>query len=146
MLQIFWDQLKSVCHVQRKVFTFLPQKKELEGEGSVIVSKEENNVLVFEEKGHWLEVCGGKMAFTNALRWTLKEDCISLEHLRQGKDRAVFLFDLCCIDENRLESIRPHLCGSDCYSGKVFRRPKKICLEWTVQGPKKQETLLCDYF
>lgn len=81
------------------------------GEGKVEVSNPAANLLVFSETGAWTRRGGKQLSFTNLYRWTLQAEgrTIGLEHLRFGAERPVNLFDLCVVDEIRMESTAPHI-------------------------------------
>ena len=63
--------------------------------GEVIVTNKGTNQLIFSEKGIWQGMTGsGEMTFSTVFRWTLDRTvgALSLEHLRHGEERPVFLF------------------------------------------------------
>lgn len=84
--------------------------------------------------------------FSNVFRWTLdrKAGVISLEHLRRGLDRPVFLFHLAPSGIQSLSSVDSHLCGDDTYFGQIHFDLYAFRLNWRVIGPKKNEEI--DYF
>lgn len=143
VLQAFWEKLMNVTQL-----TFHAKSKSKEekgwngkGEGEVVVTKE-GNTLIFNEKGIWHE----EMDFSNIFRWTLDRDAgvISLEHLRRGKDRPVFLFHLAPNGKQSLSSVDSHLCGGDAYFGQIRFDSHTMRLNWRVIGPKKNEEI--DYY
>ncbi len=64
-----------------------------------------------------------------------------LEHLRFGEDHPVYLFDLALAGEREWRSVSPHLCREDCYSAVLIVGDDNIVLRWSVNGPRKQETI-----
>jgi hypothetical protein len=142
----FWDILSNV-----KKLTFSAKSKEASGwngrgKGEVTVTKESANVLLFHEKGSWHNKQYQEIDFSNTFRWTLDPpgNTISLEHLRFGASRPVFLFQLAPIGRTSLSSIDSHLCGGDVYFGQVMLDARCLRLNWRVIGPKKNEEI--DYF
>jgi hypothetical protein len=147
ILLAFWERLQKV-----KELSFTAQSKSAEegwhgrGKGEVAISKEKNSALVFNEKGSWLNKRGDEIAFSNVFRWTLDRcaGVISLEHLRRGMDRPVFIFHLAPTGKNMLSSVDSHLCEGDTYFGQIHFEPNNLRLNWRVIGPKKNEEM--DYY
>lgn len=121
-----WERLKRVSFFKIKTYDQC-------GKGSV-VSTSSNTSLIFEESGEW----ENGIQFTSRLRWTIDDSKqkISLEHLRFGENRAVFLFDL-VPDVRGLSSFTPHLCNQDCYQGELTFKDDSLVFEWQVVGPHK---------
>ncbi len=143
----FWERLKAV-----KSFTLHAESHAKEetgwnrlGSGEVVVSQENENVILFQEKGTWQ--MPESMAFSNVFRWTLDrtEGRVSLEHLRRGPTHPVFLFDLVAVGSYHLASVDAHLCGEDVYQAQVVWDSESIRLSWRVMGPKKNEEVECLY-
>jgi hypothetical protein len=130
-----WKQLSQI-----KQFTMRAHLSM--GQGEVRVSHL-GRALLFHERGCW-EKTG--ISFYNSLRWTLHEEYIRLEHLRQGSQRPVFLFDLISISEDSLHSAAPHLCGEDTYLGSMNCAGQQIQLRWSLKGPNKNEEIDVSYF
>lgn len=148
VLLAFWDKLRSVTQL---TFHAKTNSKEAggwngKGSGEVVSIKNDSHVIVFNEKGTWQGSQGGNVGFSNAFRWTLDRDTqmISLEHLRHGADRPVFLFHLTPSGKNSLSSVDSHLCGGDTYFGQIHFDSYALRLNWRVIGPKKNEEL--DYY
>lgn len=150
VLLVFWERL---CQV--KQLSFNAQSKSQEelgwsgkGKGEVIVTRENDKVLVYTEKGVWLNKLGDQVNFSNVFRWTLDfhAGVISLEHLRRGVDHAVFLFHLAPSSMDSLSSVDSHLCEGDTYFGQVHLDAKSLRLNWRVIGPKKNEEIDYYYF
>lgn len=148
IVRAFWERLSNVKQVS---FTAKTKSKSMEGwqgrgKGEVIVTKEHENALIFQEKGTWQGDDGRDIGFSNVFRWTLDlaNGMISLEHLRRGWNHPVFLFHLSPSNHQTLSSIDSHLCGGDVYLGKVFYELHSLRLHWRVIGPKKNEEL--DYY
>lgn len=144
----FWERLISV-----KELTFHAKTRSKEeggwngkGQGSVVVVKEKEMVMIFHEKGTWLGENNQELDFSNVFRWTLDSNAgmISLEHLRRGINNPVFLFHLVPTGTDSLTSIDSHLCGGDTYFGQIFCDHHTLRLNWRVIGPKKNEEI--DYY
>lgn len=107
-----------------------------------------SSTLIFEEKGVWLvdELPGS--SFTNSFRWTFdfSQSLISLEHLRYGPNRPVFLFHLAPTRPGVFESVDSHLCGEDTYLGNLIWNHKMVQFHWRVIGPRKNDELIYRYF
>lgn len=113
------------------------------GRGEVEVRKQEQDVIVFHEKGKWVAEDGKEFDFHNVFRWTLKreEGAIMLEHLRLGIHHPVHLFSLVPIDASTLESFDAHVCKEDSYFGQLRFDKHYVQFNWRVIGPKKNEEL-----
>ena len=147
-LAAFWERLTQVKQLS---FTAKSKSKDEsgwngKGKGDVMISKEGEHVLVFTEKGSWQGSEGKEMSFSNVFRWTLDKTSgmISLEHLRRGVSRPVFLFHLAPSGSSSLASIDSHLCAEDAYFGQIFLDRHSLRLNWRVIGPKKNEQI--DYY
>ena len=68
-------------------------------------------------------------------------DTLRLEHLRFGEDRPVYLFDLAPAGDRGWRSVSPHLCSEDCYAAVLLVRDNGILLRWSIDGPRKKETI-----
>lgn len=148
ILLTFWERLR---HVTQLSFNAKSKSKEDlgwagKGKGEVVISRENSNVLIYHEKGIWLNKQGNQVNFTNVFRWTLDRDVgvISLEHLRRGPDYPVFLFHLAPSNAHSLSSVDSHLCEGDTYFGQIYLDSNGLRLNWRVIGPKKNEEI--DYF
>jgi hypothetical protein len=148
ILLAFWKKLSEI-----KELSFIAKTKSKEesgwnrrGKGTVDVSEEGSNILIFQEKGSWQNKEGADMDFSNVFRWTLDRNAavIALEHLRRGKDHPAFLFHLAPSSSRSLSSVNSHLCGGDTYLGQVHFDPHNFHLKWRVIGPKKNEEI--DYY
>lgn len=149
-LLICWERLH---HVKTLAFHAKSKSKENlgwggKGTGEVIVTKESDPVLIFHEKGTWVNKQGNQIDFNNVFRWTL-DSCagvISLEHLRRGANHPVFLFHLAPSSQQSLSSLTPHLCKRDAYFGHLHFNLNSFHLTWRIIGPKKNEEIDYDYF
>ncbi len=144
-LLAFWKRLSNV-----RSLTFISVAKGKSetgwnGKGKALVQlvRENTSTLVFQEKGTWVDKNEQEFDFSNSFRWTLDLSLgsISLEHLRHGPNRPVFLFYLTPSGEKSLESIDSCLCDSDTYLGQVRFDENTIRLSWRVIGPKKNEEI-----
>jgi hypothetical protein len=117
------------------------------GKGVVRVEKLEQGVFFFHERGVWTPEEGRQTTFTNVFRWTADPDghFIRLEHLRFGRDHPVYLFDLVVVNEDVLESSEPHVCREDIYAARMEFDEQSVHLRWTINGPKKAETISYTY-
>lgn len=145
ILLSFWEKLG---HVTQLTFHAKSKSKEErgwngKGKGDVAVTKEGSNVLVFTEKGTWMSKDGEEIGFSNIFRWTFDRQAqmISLEHLRRGPDRPVFLFHLVASGNHSLLSVDSHLCEGDTYFGQIHFDQYSLRLNWRVIGPKKNEEI-----
>ena len=126
ILLLFWNKLNAVRNV-----TFHAKTKSKEqggwdgkGTGEVMISKEGNEILIFNEKGVRNNSHEAEVNFSNVFRWTLDRDIgvISLEHLRRGPDHPVFLFHLAPSGKHSLSSVDSHLCEGD---------PTSVRFDWS---------------
>src|SRR5262249_2238936 len=117
------------------------------GEGEVKVEQVEVGVILFHERGTWTPPESRSTKFNNIFRWTANAEgrFIRLEHLRFGIDRPVYLFDLVPVDAGILVSSEPHVCQEDRYAARMEHDEKSIRLQWTIQGPKKAESVFYTY-
>lgn len=147
ILLTFWEKLRQVTQLSFHRQSI--SKEELgwpeKGKGQVM-SRENDNVLIYNEKGIWFNKLGDQVHFTNVFRWRLDRQAgaISLEHLRQGADRPVFLFHLVPTHIHSLSCVDLHLCGEDAYSSQIHLVSTGLCLNWRVIGPKKNQEI--DYY
>lgn len=140
-LDAFWRRLGKVHSVS------IQAQSGGQAFGEVSVREEKREVLLFTVKGHWVNVPSREMEFTNMLRWTLdlSSGLIALEHLRYGMNRPVFLFHLAPTGFKTLQSVDSHLCGDDCYFGRIEFTDPHIRFLWRILGPKKNEILQHTY-
>lgn len=146
----FWEKLKQVKRFTRAAQSQIQEEKgwNRQGCGEVLLSQPDENVIVFYEKGYWLSEKDNKIAFSNTFRWTLDQNrsLISLEHLRFGSDRPVFLFQLIPSGDHCLSSACPHSCGEDIYLAIASWSADAVHVRWQITGPKKNEQIECFYF
>lgn len=149
-LLAFWEKLGSVTLLS---FTAKSKEPEVElgwngrGRGNVAIVREGSNRLIFNEKGSWMNKQGQEFDFSNIFRWTLdrSREVVSLEHLRMGPDRPVFLFHLAPSGKHALASVDSHLCDGDAYFGQIHFNRRSFRLSWRVIGPKKNEEIVYYY-
>lgn len=117
------------------------------GKGEVIVTKENANTIIFQERGSWHNVIGSEVTFSNCYRWTIdRESCLlSLEHLRHGVENPVFLFHLRPTSVKTLASVDALQCGHDAYFGEAELDDKLLRLHCRVLGPKKNDEIMYYY-
>ncbi|MBX3611831.1 MAG: hypothetical protein KF871_18190 [Hydrogenophaga sp.] len=117
------------------------------GTGEVRVSSPQPGVVLFEEAGVWQAERPGAagVAFRNVFRWTAVGERLRLEHLRQGPDHPVFLFDLAWAGEGSWHTVQPHLCAADVYAAQLHCEADAISVAWTIRGPRKDEAIRYRY-
>lgn len=122
------------------------QSDNKEGHATVLISQDHINELIFHEKGVW-QTSFQEVAFSNTFRFTLDEKAqlISLEHLRYGFEKPVFLFNLTTNQPHFLESVNPHICSEDVYLGNIQWSKNGIVLSIRIIGPKKNDLLTYTY-
>lgn len=144
-VEAFWELLSKISRL-----TFQARTKGNDadgwngrGTGEVAIEKEGYSALLFYEKGSWLNKEGGETRFSNTFRWTMDRSraMISLEHLRRGPERPVFLFHLAPTGNRILTSVDSHLCEGDAYFGQIHFSADNMHLRWRVIGPAKNEEI-----
>lgn len=140
----FWDRLKSIEKLTFTATTNGKEKWERKGYGIIKVQRTDNS-LIFDVKGTWSDKTK-QIDFTDCFRWALDPiaGMISLEHMRYGRDKSVFLFHLAPSADQHLSSIGSHLCGTDSYFGHLYCDKHYIRLSWRVIGSNKNEEI--EYF
>ena len=105
------------------------------------------NCFISYEKGVWYND-SSPIQFSNVLRWNfdLKENQISLEHLRYGLVSPVFLILLTESGDNCLTSCQAHQCKKDQYHMTLTWNDQGIYLNWNIQGPKKKDLISYFYY
>jgi hypothetical protein len=136
-MDAFWNRLVKVEHVS------IQTQSGWQAFGEVCVREEKKDILLFIEKGRWVHRLPEELDFSNCLRWSLDRPAgmISLEHLRYGPNRPVFLFHLAPSGPKTLQSIDSHLCRDDCYFGRIEYSEQYIRFLWRIIGPRKNEIL-----
>jgi hypothetical protein len=102
---------------------------------------ETDDGLVYSEAGAW----GDGRRTTNLLRWSIVDDAIVLEHLRNGPDAPVALVRFSARTPTRRQCDQPHLCAEDVYVASVRIARSSIALRWRITGPAKRLSLLTLY-
>lgn len=147
-LMAFWEKLLSVSQLTYHAKT--RSEEEIgwngKGQGEVIITREKDYTVLFNEKGTWQSKMGAECSFSNTFRWRLDRyaGVVSLEHLRRGFDHPVFLFHLAPSGKQTLTSVDSHLCDGDTYFGQIHFDRQILRLNWRVIGPKKNEEI--DYY
>ena len=116
------------------------------GMGVVAVSEPGAGVVVFEESGVWESPGRAQVRFTNVFRWSIVGEALRLEHLRFGPDRPVFLFDMSPDEHGNWQEISPHQCRDDCYTASLRIAGPQLLVSWSIQGPRKQESIHYTYW
>lgn len=137
-IETLWDRLSLVRRV------LIQNSSGMEGLGDVSI-KTGHEALLFTEKGQWISP--QVHDFKNVLKWTLdrSSQLISLEHLRHGPNRPVFLFHLAPLGPLIFQSVDSHLCKDDCYFGRIEMSEHHLRFMWRILGPSKNETLFHTY-
>ncbi|KIC72367.1 Uncharacterized protein DB42_DE00130 [Neochlamydia sp. EPS4] len=150
ILLAFWKSLKNITKLTFISRTYSKDVKGWNGQGrgEVKVTKQSHTLLIFDEKGTWHNQQGMQFNFYNIFRWglDLKACKISLEHLRQGANRPIFLLHLVPSNPHLLSSLNSYFCKQDIYSGKVYFEPFSFQLTWRIKGPHKNEQIAYSYF
>jgi hypothetical protein len=117
------------------------------GQGTVQVEFLESGAILYHEHGIWTSREGRQSPFRNVFRWTADPagHFLRLEHLRQGPEQPVYLFDLVPVAECALESGEPHVCREDLYTARLEFDAEGVRLCWTIVGPRKDEQILYLY-
>lgn len=102
-------------------------------------------VIRFHESGVFHHESGRKLPFRNVYRFEIKRAQIDVYHERRGAEDSVFLFTMHPVSDRRLESLTPHLCVRDRYSGALTLEDEGFELLWRVEGPRKDERILYRY-
>jgi len=104
-------------------------------------------VLDWEEAGTWESKSGPPVSFRNRLRWTLHldENALGLSHLRQGIDHPAWLCEFVPITDVALRAREPHRCGDDTYSAQLLVEPSSLVVQWRVEGPRKNQSIIHRY-
>ena len=115
--------------------------------GKVKVFSPQSSQITFHEAGSWTSIDLQTVDFRNVYNWSLSEgeDFLRLTHLRYGTENPVHLVDFVPLSSGRLQSVQPHICGDDRYSATLSVAGCRILLNWTIQGPSKNDTLDCLY-
>lgn len=143
-LKQFFKRLSKVealsIHSETKKGSSIEVKK---GHAFVLISSQSSDELIFHEKGSWDLGLMPSLEFTNTFRWTLdtKSGLITLEHLRYGIQKPVFLFHLTSHQSQTLQSIDPHLCNEDTYLAHAHWDKEAIHLNIRIIGPSKNDSL-----
>jgi hypothetical protein len=144
----FWDKLSQIRHLS---FSARSRKGEESivktGKAAVEVLTSTPSVIVFQEKGHWVQNQIPETAFNSSFRWTLdtNSSLITLEHLRYGSTHPVFLFHLTPTKPFTLAAVDAHLCAADTYLGNVLWSSSQIDFYWRIIGPSKNDELVYHY-
>jgi len=142
-----WDRLRHVGSLRFTATSTTASGWNGRGEGTVAVEVLGDTVLLFHESGVWWPDGGHALRFQNVYRWTrLDSGLLRLEHLRFGADHAVHLFDLTQAANGVWEPATPHLCREDCYSASMRVEESNLYLCWSINGPRKHETIEYTYW
>lgn len=145
-LEQLWDRLRLVRSLAFVASSESTTGRNGRGVGTVEVREAGDGAMTFHEQGSWRPEGGERdIRFSNVYRWTLAGDLLRLEHLRFGEASPVHLFDLAQAGEREWRPASPHLCREDCYSAMLFVGDDGITLRWSIDGPRKRETIEYHY-
>lgn len=118
------------------------------GTGAVIVTEPAVGVVIFDETGAWQPSAPDRpaMRFHNVFRWSKADAALRLEHLRFGADSPVLLFDMALDLDGQWREVSPHQCRDDCYAASLRIEERQLLVAWTVQGPRKRESIQYTYW
>ncbi len=144
---LLWERLKKIRSLQFQSRSNAQTGWNGSAAGSVTILIDFQNSIRFIEKGTWTSTDGLSATFKNIYKWTrLENHLISLEHLRYGEERPVFLCNLAERSLHNWQSQSPHICNRDQYATSVFLDPDKIRMHWKIKGPDKDEDIRYEYF
>lgn len=145
-LDHLWDRLRLVRSLSFVASSGAESGWNGTGSGTVEVREAGDGEMTFHEQGTWRpEGVERDIRFHNVYRWTRAGDLLRLEHLRFGENHAVYLFDLAQAGEGEWRSVSPHLCSDDCYAAVLLVHDDGIVLRWSIDGPRKKETIEYEY-
>lgn len=147
-LLTFWDSLKKIRYLRLHAQFFKNEQQEIKlGKAEVQVQIEQPYTLIFNEKGIWESETQHPIEFKNTYRFNLdlEKNLIRIEHLRFGKAKPVFLFDMRMRNSHELICNEPHHCNLDTYFAKCTFTKSKITFEWKIAGPQKNQVLTYEY-
>jgi len=140
-----WIRLRKVQHLSFSAHSQMQTPSGWNGTGKADVNTEllAPDCLLFQETGVWTSDQGHQYDFKNSYRWRKDQNkgVISLEHLRQGRDNPVFLFELTPVSPSSFETVHPFLCKQDTYLAALNCIPSAIDFHWRILGPKKNEEI-----
>lgn len=143
VLGILWERLRAV-----KSLSFSAQSKQnsqsgWNGNGKANIKMETPSpyCIISQEQGIWTTEEGQEFDFKNSYRWTWNssKSLISLEHLRHGQERPVFLFELTPVSATQFKTLHPYLCKDDTYLATLTRKSSTLEFHWRILGPRKNE-------
>jgi hypothetical protein len=118
------------------------------GTGTVAVTEPAAGVVVFEEVGTWQPSAPDQptIRFRNVFRWSVVGEVLRLEHLRFGPDSPVLLFDMAQVEGGEWREVSPHQCQEDCYTASLAVEAGQLVVAWSIQGPRKRESIRYTYW
>ncbi len=128
-LDTVWARLSEVAVLQFQSESRSATNWSGAGSGIVKVASPAPDALIFEESGEWQQSGGRKMRFSNAFRWTRIGAHLSLEHLRLGPEKPVFLFEMAPDADVVWRDVNPHPCRDDFYSATLRLDPSRLFLD-----------------
>ena len=117
------------------------------GTGRLEISGNSRDQLDITESGHWAQTAGPGIRFWNCYRWQLDPDRgIAIAHLRYGNESPVDLVKLVPQPGGTWLSESPHICEQDCYQATLSMELGGIKLQWTIEGPGKNQEVRSLYY
>ena len=107
------DRTEELFEILRRICALTFSSKGIvwtgNGIGNVVAATIKTDVVTFSETGTWQDNNGRKFRFNNVFQWSIVgTERVRLDHLRNGADRPVELFELSPIGDT-WQSIRPHV-------------------------------------
>jgi hypothetical protein len=141
-----WNQLSRIRFIRYHAVSQSETGWSGIGDGSVHVESPAPDIVLFSEPGTFTPSRGKPTRFTNVFRWTrLSATGLRLEHLRFGAENPVYLFDLEFQSDRTWRPNNAHICSEDCYSALLRLHNSGVDVRWSITGPKKDESILCEY-
>ena len=143
-----WSRLATISRLS---FSAKSGRKEIgwngEGNGSVKTKTICETELHFFESGSWQTANNKVLKFSNTYRWRLDKNSsvIELAHLRYGESQPVPLLTLLQTGARQWSAQSPHMCNADQYSLTARLLESALQMNWAIQGPKKDESLIYVY-
>jgi hypothetical protein len=116
-----------------------------QGEGTVKVHRDDRGGVILTEEGRWSPAPGSSVAFRGGYRWEAGNDVLSVEHVRQGISRPVFLLEMVPVSPHAWTSRAPHRCDPDRYDAGLSLRDGVIIMSWQASGPSTDYVLTLEY-
>ena len=144
-IHLFWNRLLTIKKLQFTSDSKIHSGWEGSATGIVKIMSPNDSEIVFHETGTFTTLAGDDLSFKNTFRWIRINDNIRLEHLRFGVNHPVFLFDIAWVRGASFNSVHPHICSQDRYDCTLELLQDSFEMNWTIQGPHKNERICYTY-